>query len=173
MANLQLEVTMKRHIILSALTLACISGAWAGKQKIIVRLREPLRAEQVTIRLPEVKNAKGETRDLEARLDLGAKPKQEAPRNVEAALKLDMAVRNLGKNAVQVTLSLPNPGFVEVMILDFYGKNLATLLAGNLSSGVYPLKPHVLKEGDLNGIKFMTLRINGKMVMKRMLTKVR
>src|SRR5688572_10144848 len=118
MAVLHLEVTMKRHIILSGLTLACISGSWAGKQKIIVRLREPLRAEQVTVRLPEVKNAKGETRDLEARLDLGAKPKQEAPRNVEAALKLDMAVRNLGKNAVQVTLSLPNPGFVEVMILD-------------------------------------------------------
>jgi hypothetical protein len=164
---------MKKFIILSAVTLVCLSGAWAGKQKIIVRLREPLKAETIKIRLPEVKNAKGETRDLEARLDLGVKPKQEAPRTVEAALKLDMALRNLGKNAVQVTLTLPNPGYVEVMILDFYGKNLATLMAGNLTSGVYSLKPHVLKEGDLNGIKFMTLRINGKMVMKRMLTKVR
>jgi hypothetical protein len=164
---------MKRHIILSALALACISGAWAGKQKIIVRLREPLKAETVKIRLPEVKNAKGETRDLETRLELGNKPKQDAPRAPETALKLDLAVRNLGKSTVQVTLSLPNPGYVEVMILDFYGKNLATLLSGNLPAGVFPLKPYVLKEGDHNGIKFMTLRINGKMVMKRMLTKVR
>jgi hypothetical protein len=164
---------MKRHIILSALTLACITGSWAGKQKIIVRLREPLKAETVKIRLPEVKNAKGETRDLETRLELGVKPKQEAPNAAAAALKLNMAVRSLGRNAVQVTLTLPNPGFVEVVILDFYGKNLATLLSGHMPSGVYPLKPFVLKEGDLNGIKFMTLRINGRMVMKRMMSKVR
>jgi hypothetical protein len=164
---------MKRHIILSALTLACVTGSWAAKQKIIVRLREPLKAETVKIRLPEVKNAKGETRDLETRLELGAKPRQETPRNVEAALKLDMAVRNLGKSAVQVTLTLPNPGFVEVVILDFYGKNLATLLAAHMPSGVFPLKPFALKDGDHNGIKFMTLRINGTVVMKRMMTKVR
>jgi hypothetical protein len=162
-----------RHIILSVLTLVLFTGTQAGKQKIIVRLREPLKAETVKIRLPEVKNAKGETRDLETRLELGVKPKQEAPRNLDAPLKLNMAVRNLGKSAVQVTLTLPNPGFVEVMILDFYGKNLATLLAGNMPSGVFPLKPFVLKDGDHNGIKFMTLRINGKMVMKRMMTKVR
>lgn len=164
---------MKRHATIYVLLLISAMASWAGKQKIIVRLREPLKAESVKIRLPEVKNARGETRDLETRLELGEKPKQEAPKGLDAVVKLNMLVRSVGKNAVQVTLSLPHPGYVELVILDFYGKNLATLLAGPMSAGVYPMKPFVFKDGDHNGIKFMTLRINGKVAMKRVMTKVR
>lgn len=164
---------MRKAFLPAAVVMICLSSLSAGKQKIIVRLREPLKAEVVKVRLPEVKNAKGETRDLETTLELGAKPKQEAPKTVEAALMLNMAVRSLGKNAVQVTLTLPNSGYVELLVLDFYGKQIATLLDGQLSSGIYSMKPYTLKSGDNNAIKFLTLRINGKLVMKRMLSKVR
>lgn len=152
-------------------TCACIS--WAGKQKIIVRLREPLRAETIRVQVPELTNGRGETRDLETKIELGGPDKVDAPKTKEATLKLNMVVRNIGKNDVQVTLTLPAPGYVEVVMMDFYGKNLATVFSGNLPVGVYPLHPFAIKEGDNNGIKFMTLRINGKVALKRVMTKVR
>ena len=126
---------MRRHLLFAAVLLAPLLESRAGKQKIIVRLREPLKAETVRIRLPEVQTAKGETRDLETRLELGGRPKEEKKAAV-AALKLDMSVRGTGKNGVQVTLTLPEAGYVEVVIMDFYGKSLGTLLSGQLPAGV-------------------------------------
>lgn len=157
--------------ILVLLTFVGYSGA--GKQKIIVRLREPLKAETVKIVVPELNNGRGEIRDLETKVELGGQAKTESPKTREATLKLDMVVRSIGKNAVQVTMTLPNPGYVEVVMMDFYGKNLATLFAGNLPQGNYPMRPFIMKDGDNNGIKFMTLRINGKVALKRVITKVR
>jgi hypothetical protein len=158
-------------VVLILLSLVGYSGA--GKQKIILRLREPLRAETVKILVPELNNGRGETRDLETKLELGGQAKSEASKSRETTLKLDLVVRSMGKNGVQVTMTLPNPGYVEVVMMDFYGKNLATLFAGNLASGVHPMRPFIIKDGDNNGIKFMTLRINGKVAMKRVITKVR
>lgn len=158
-------------VVLLLLTLAGYSGA--GKQKIILRLREPLKAETVKIVVPELNNGRGEIRDLETKLELGGQAKTEASKSQETTLKLDLLVRSVGKNGVQVTMTLPNAGYVEVVMMDFYGKNLATLFAGNLTTGVYPLSPFMMKEGDNNGIKFMTLRINGKVAMKKVITKVR
>ncbi len=158
-------------LVLVLMTFAPLS--WAGKQKIILRLREPLRAESIKITVPELTNGRGETRDLETKVELGVQPKTEAPKNQDVALKLNMLVRNVGKNAVQVTMTIPTAGFVEVVMMDFYGKNLATLFAGNLPPGVYPMRPFEISGGDNNGIKFMTLRINGKVAMKRVITKVR
>lgn len=57
--------------------------------------------------------------------------------------------------------------------MDFYGKHIATLIDGNLPSGIYPLRPVSLKDADVNGIKFLTLRINGKVALKKVVTKVR
>jgi hypothetical protein len=147
--------------------------SWAGKQKIVLRLREPLRAETVKVLVPELTNGKGETRDLETKLELGVQNKTEAPKIQEQSLKLNMVVKTIGKSGVQVTLTLPTAGFIEVVMMDFYGKNLATLLSANLTPGVYPMRPFMMKDGDNNGIKFMTLRINGKVEMKRVITKVR
>jgi hypothetical protein len=153
--------------------LALVGFSSAGKQKIILRLREPLKAESVKILVPELTNNRGETRDLETKLDLGGAAKVEAPKVQQTTLKLDMTVRSVGKTGVQVTMTLPNPGYVEVVMMDFYGKNLATLFAGNLPPGVYPMRPYEIGDGDNNGIKFMTLRINGKVALKRVITKVR
>jgi hypothetical protein len=164
---------MKISLALPFAFLLCAQLAWPGKQKIILRLREPLRAETVKIRIPELSNGKGETRDLETQLHLGGAAKSEAPKVQEKSLKLDMVLRPVGKNAVQVTLTLPEAGYVQLMILDFYGKNEGVLLDGPLTQGVYNLSPFMLKEGDHNGINFVTLKINDKVAMKKVMTKVR
>lgn len=164
---------MKLRIFLPLALIACVNLGWSGKQKIYVRLREPLRAETVKIRLPELSNGKGETRDLETQLDLGGPAKAEVAQNQQAALKLNMQLRSVGKTSVQVTLSLPNAGYVQIILLDFYGKNLATLLDGPMLPGVYNLTPFNLSDGERNGINFLALKINGKVAIKRVLTKVR
>lgn len=155
------------------LSFLLVAPCWAGKQKIIVKLREPLRAESIKIRFPEITNNRGEIRDLETKLDLGSETKKIVPKAEVFSLQLNLAVRNVGNSAVQVTLSLPDPGFVEIEIMDFYGKRLGTVFSGNLSSGIFPMAPYSVKDIDNNGIKFMTLHINGKMVLKKVMTKVR
>ncbi len=149
------------------------SSSWAGKQRIIIKLRDPLKAEVIKIRLPEITNAKGETRDFETKLELGTAPKVETNKIQSVTLALNMVSRNIGDNGVQVTLTLPEAGFIEVEVMDFYGKTIASLFSGNLTSGNHPLDPYFLKDGDNNGIKFITLRINGKVALKKVLTKVR
>lgn len=156
-----------------AALLACASLLFAGKQKIIVKLREPLRAETITVTAPGVSNGRGETRDLETKVELGTQPKTEAPKAQEGGLKLNMQVRNFGRSGVQVTLTLPTAGYVELVVMDFYGKHVATLIDGSLPAGTYPLRPVSLKDADVNGIKFLTLRINGKVALKKVITKVR
>lgn len=164
-------MNLTSSILLASVIMASLS--WAGKQKIIVVLREPLRAETIKISVPELTNGRGETRDLEAKVELGQSEKIEVVKTQDPGLKLNMQVSNVGKNGVQVNLSLPTAGFVEVGVMDFYGKSLALLFSGNLPPGVHPLGTHTLKEGDNNGIKFMTLRVNGKVVLKKVITKVR
>ena len=156
-----------------ALLLACVSFTLAGKQRIVIRLKDPLRAETVQIHAPGISNGRGETRDLDAKVELGTAPKVETPKAQEGGLKLGMAVRNFGKGGVQVTLTLPTAGYVELSVMDFYGKHVASLIDGNLPSGIYPLHPVSLKDADVNGIKFLTLRINGKVALKKVITKVR
>jgi hypothetical protein len=155
------------------LLLAFASLCSAGKQRIIVRLKDPLRAETIQIHAPGISNGRGETRDLEAKVELGTGAKVEAPKVQESGLKLGMAVRNYGKGGVQVTLTLPTAGYVELSVMDFYGKHISTLVDGNLPAGVYPLRPVPMKDADVNGIKFLTLRINGKVALKKVVTKVR
>jgi hypothetical protein len=157
---------------LSLILVLPLALATAAKQKIIVKLREPLKAETIKVRMTEITNNRGETRDLETKIDLSVKEKVEAPKTQTETLKLNMTLRNIGTNAVQVILALPEPGFIEVVVMDFYGKSLNTLYSGNMAKGIYPLGPFPLKDGENNGIKFMTLRIDGKMVLKKVMTKV-
>jgi len=155
-----------------AVLLACASLCPAGKQRIILKLKDPLKAETIQIHAPGISNGRGETRDLDAKVELGTGPKADAPLPQETGLKLGMSVRNFGKGGVQVTLTLPAAGYVELSVMDFYGKHVATLVDGNLPAGIYPLRPVSLKDGEANGIKFLTLRINGKVALKKVITKV-
>jgi hypothetical protein len=163
---------MKMHWVWAGLILL-FSSSWAGKQRIIIKLRDPLKAEAIKVRLPEITNAKGETRDLETKLELGTETKVEVSKIQSVTLSLNMVLHNIGNNGVQVTLTLPDAGFIEVEVMDFYGKTLASLFSGNLPSGNHPLDPYILKDTDNNAIKFITLRINGKVALKKVLTKVR
>ncbi len=155
------------------LVFGIVSVVHAGKQKIVLHLRTPLRAEAVHITAPAVTTGHGETRDLETTLQLGDAGKTPATKDQSQRLKLDLAVRSVGHNAVQVTLTLPDPGFVEIDLMDVYGKNLASLLSANLSSGVYPLPTLQLKDVENSTMKVLTLKVNGKMPLKIMLGKVR
>ncbi len=156
-----------------SLTVFLVSLGWAGKQKLVIKLREPLRAETVKIRVSELSNGRGEIRDLESKVELGAQAKVEAPKIQAATLKLNMAVKRVGSQGVQVQLTLPKAGFAEVAMIDFYGKSLTTLFSGNLESGSFTLGPFPIKDGDNSGMKFVTLRLNGKMVLKKVMNKVR
>lgn len=150
-----------------------VSVAWSGKQKIVIRLREPLRAESIKIRVPQLANSGVGAHDLEAKLELGPEIKVAPPKEQVQTLKLNLDLKTLGTNGVQVTLTLPDPGFVEVVVMDFYGKNLATLVAQEKTRGIYLLPPYFPKDLDHNGIKFVTLKLNGKMVLQKTISKVR
>ena len=156
-----------------ACVLAMVSLCPAGKQRIILRLKDPLRAESIQIHAPGLSTGHGETRDLDAKVELGASTRTDAPTVQDVGLKLGMSVHNYGKSGVQVTLTLPTAGYVELSVMDFYGKHVATLVDGNLPAGIYPLRPVMLNNSDANGIKFLTLRINGKVALKKVITKVR
>jgi hypothetical protein len=153
--------------------LALISLCPAGKQRIILRLKDPLRAETIQVHASGLSNGRGETRDLDAKADLGGAVRTDAPKVQNDGLKLGLSLHNYGKAGVQVTLTLPTAGYVELSVMDFYGKRVATLIDGNLPAGVYPLRPVSLNNSDANGIKFLTLRINGKVALKKVITKVR
>ena len=156
-----------------ACLLAMVSLCPAGKQRIILRLKDPLRAESIQIHAPGLSNGHGETRDLDAKVELGTSAHTDAVQVQEGGLKLGMLVHNYGKGGVQVTLTLPTAGYVELSVMDFYGKHVASLVDGNLPVGVYPLRPVTFNNSDANGIKFLTLRINGKVALKKVITKVR
>jgi hypothetical protein len=171
-----MDMTMKNvfgRIQSLACLLAMVSLCPAAKQRIILRLKDPLRAESIQIHAPGLSNGHGETRDLDAKVELGTAARSEAVKVQEGGLKLGMSVHNYGKGGVQVTLSLPTAGYVELSVMDFYGKHVATLIDGNLPVGVYPLRPVTFNNSDANGIKFLTLRINGKVALKKVITKVR
>ena len=72
---------MKFTTIAVLVLTTCIPLSWAGKQQIIIRLREPLRAESIKVQVPELTNGRGETRDLETKLELGVQPKKETAKN--------------------------------------------------------------------------------------------
>ena len=126
-------------VVLVLLTLVGYSEA--GKQKIILHLREPLKAETVKIVVPGVEERPRRNPGSGNQGRIGRTSQDRSPQNPETTLKLDLAVRSIGKNGVQVTMTLPNPGFVEVVMMDFYGKSLATLFAGNLARESIPCAP--------------------------------
>jgi hypothetical protein len=142
-----------------------------AKQRIILQLKQPLRAENTTLHLSEISTIQGEMRDLETPIELGpvavvAKAEEE---NTEFSLQLNVKDSRYG---IEVTFVLPKPARVELLILDFYGKNLGTLAEGVYEKGIYPISVDKEKLGDPNGIQFVALKLDGKIVRKKMLTKV-
>lgn len=158
------------------MVLGILGMVLAEKQTVILKLKQPLRAETVKIRLPSTVNAKGERRDLETVLELGSHSSgNETQAKSEASEKLALAfqVKALGKNSLLIRFTLPVAGYVEVQMLDFYGKTLATVAADNYSKGPHILPPLPYRESEQNGVRFLALKIDGKMAMQQMLPQVK
>ncbi len=143
----------------------------SAKQKIILHLKQPLRAENTVLRLGEITARTGATHDLEKVIILSS---EELPKEIEAIeSKFDLAlnVKPLNKGYV-IDLTLPKSGNVVLQLMDFYGKNLATILEGNFERGSHSVMLDQDKMGDPNGIQFIALKLDGKIVLRKVLTKV-
>ncbi len=150
---------------------ACVT-AFGGKQKVVVILSEPLRAENVQILLPEMTSVRGEVRDLEKTLWLGEPVREDRPAEPEPKQSLELKIRTAGRQNAQVTLVLPHPGYVELSLRDFYGKNLETVAEGQFQSGQFHFSMRSLADDEKQGIRFLTLKLNGRVVLKKVLSRV-
>ncbi len=157
---------------LGACVLLACGVAVGGKQKVVVILSEPLRAENVQIRIPEITSARGETRDLEKTLWLGEPIRDERPAETLVKQALDFKIKTAGRQNAQVTLVLPDAGYVELTLRDFYGKNLETLAEGQFQPGQFSFSMQSLALEDKQGIRFLTLKIDGRVALKKVLTRV-
>ncbi len=152
--------------------LLAYATVFGGKQKVVVILKEPLRAENVEIRLPELTSARGEVRDLEKTLWLGEPLRED--RAVEAVAKksLDLKIQATGRQGAQITLVLPDAGYVELTLRDFYGKNLQSIAEGQFQAGTFSYQMRSSTEEEKQGIRFLTLKVDGRVVLKKVLTRV-
>jgi|GEM_PF-1929212 len=166
----------KIQLVFLLFLLFAFSPARAGKTTLVLKVKQPLRAEQVKIRLPSVTNAKGERRDLEAVLPLGPENKEakveESKVQVED-LSLALHARTLGKNGLVISFTLPNPGFVEIVMLDSYGKNFATVVSNSYPQGRHILPPFTYQGSEQNGVRFLALKVDGKLAKQKMLPQVK
>ncbi len=154
----------------------CVSSALAGKQTLVLRLKQPLKAEETKVRISGAQNERGERRDLETVLPLGpAKNQSETHAGNVAAedLSLDLTARRLGKSSILVGFTLPTPSNVEIVLLDSYGKTLATLTNEPYTKGSHLLPPFPYHESEQNGMRFIALKLNGKIPLRVMLPQVK
>lgn len=160
----------------SATLLALSLGwAWGGKQRLILQLREPLRSAPAELVLPAVTNAKGETRDLKAELQLADST---LPGNTDAvdapkAIPVDMTVRDGGGHTIWVHITLPNAAQVDITLMDIHGKNLGTLFSDQCSAGEQNQRLEVPKESDPGSIRLIAMRVNGKLAVRRAISQVK
>ncbi len=148
--------------------------AFAGKQRLILQIREPMRNGHVSVTLPAVTNAKGEIRDLksawtgDSTLAEGQNDKGESAGD----LVLDMAVTPVGRNALEVFITLPEAAFVELFLLDHNGKVLGTLLAAQLPRGVRQPIMVALRDKESGGPGILAMRV-GKKTIQRLFSQVK
>jgi hypothetical protein len=157
-----------------SLTLA--APTQATQQTLVLKLKQPLRAEAVKVRVPGAQNQRGERRDLETVIDLGPTQIAANPKTDDAAadvLTLGLNARVLGKSSLLVSFTLPKAGFVEIALLDFYGKTVATVTADPFLKGRHVLPPFPFQQSEQNGVRFLSLSIDGKVALRKMLPQVK
>jgi hypothetical protein len=153
-----------------------VSSAFAGKQTLVLKLKQPLKSEAVKVRVPGAQNARGERRDLEIQLPLGPANRGMETRQDSAkveVLSLDLTTRRLGRNSLLVGFTLPGPANVEIVMLDLYGKAMATLVSEPFPKGQHLLPPFPFHESDQNGVRFLALKLNGKIALRKVLPQVK
>jgi hypothetical protein len=140
----------------------------AGKQTLVLKLKQPLRPERVKVRVPSVNTLQGERRDLEILLPLGSAP---APKDIIKSsnqvevLTLGLNVKHLGKNTLLIGFTLPKASTIEVVLLDSYGKTLALVASGSFGRGKHMLPTFSYPASDQNGLRILALKIEGAIVL--------
>jgi hypothetical protein len=147
--------------------------AHAGKQRLVLQLREPLTDTAARITVPAA-NVRGEIRDLTAGGRAADSSRSEGVREKArvAGNALDLAVKTAGGNRLQISVTLPEAAFVELFLMDHNGKNLGTLLAARLPGGASPPITVALKENESGGPGILAMRV-GKKTLQRLFTQVR
>jgi len=146
-----------------------------GKQTLILQLREPLRTGTSELIVPAVTNFKGEVRDLRIPIQLGDTldpASKEFLESAPSAPGVDMTVTSEGRRSFLIKLSLPQPAMVEIVLMDIYGKNLGVLFAGPCTLREMSWK-HVFKEKDPGGLRILSMKVDGKIAVKRVLPQVK
>jgi len=148
--------------------------AWAGKQTLILQLREPLRAGPSELIVPAVTNFKGEVRDLRISVQFGDTlgESKEIQESASSSPGVDMTVTSVGRRSFLIKLSLQQPAMVEIVLMDIYGKNLGVLFAGQCTLREMSWK-HVFKEKDPGGLRILAMKVDGKIAVKRVLPQVK
>ncbi len=142
----------------------------SGEGKLVIRLMEPLREEKVTIRLFESRFADGSLSDLESILDLSGEAKTTDSINSGGKSRPSLV---FDRSAGSIQVYLPRQGRIELDLLDLYGKKIRTLLEGNVAAGEHGVVLQDEDKPDRHGVRFVQLKIDGKLVERRMIAQVR
>lgn len=157
-------------------SLTLTTPAIAGEQTLVLKLKQPLRAEAVKVRVPGAQTLRGERRDLETIIPLApitAGPGDKVDESASEVLTLGLNARVLGKNSLLIQFTLPKAGFVEISLLDVYGKKLAIVTADPFARGRHVLPPFPFQQSEQNGVRFLSLSIDGKVALRKMLPQVK
>lgn len=161
--------------LLPALLACGAPPAGAGRQFLILGISEPLREENIPIRVPGVvKAAGGKVEDLTYLLALAPSllEKPAGPAG-EGPVRLGLKVRFADPEQLDLLLSLPRPGHFQIWVLDFYGKETALLGEGRAERGMHSLQYPAPKQHSGNGIRFLALKLDGRIVFKQALARVK
>lgn len=156
--------------------LTLTTPALAGEQTLVLKLKQPLRAESVKVRVPGAQTLRGERRDLETVIPLApitTGPGDKVDESASEVLTLGLNARVLGKNSLLIHFTLPKAGFVEISLLDVYGKKLAVVVADPYTKGRHVLPPFPFQQSEQNGVRFLSLSIDGKVALRKMLPQVK
>lgn len=151
-----------------------VSAVSAGKQRLVVQVAKPLDAEAIEIVLPAVQNQRGEIRDVSASLVLGDESARLIQTKSESGSEKTMTftAKTVGRNQMQVAFELPEAAYVEILLMDMYGKILGKLLDAPCPKGEMVLAPFELKQGEGGGMKVVALKVNGKVAKKHLISQV-
>jgi len=148
---------------LLGLTLVVLSVAQEKpKQKLILFLTEPVTTQEVSVRVEENFQTSG-------RLNSKVKVEKLKIKN------LNVLTYKVGQgNKQNLTLELIQNGFVRLEVHDFSGKFLGVLFENHLVKGQYVFEEDGRWERfkSLKGIAFLTLYIDNKKVLKKLVAKM-
>jgi hypothetical protein len=132
----------------------------ATQKRMLIFLKEPILENSVIVHLDNTKRV------------LSLEKKEKIDPVVSSSHKMIYQRRKNSKRSISLILS--EPGFIKLEIYDFYGKHLSTLYKGWASKGKMIIEegPEWKKFKKFKGVAFITLSLNGKIELRKLLPKV-